>query len=57
MVRLLVDCALESKYNYTFQGWGYQSSGGVSPEKLLEVDVEIVSQDVCKSAMFGYEVH
>merc|ERR1712106_565376 len=37
-------------------GWGSQSSGGAAPEKLLEVDVEIVSQDVCKLAMAPYDI-
>ena len=40
-----------------FKGWGSQSSGGAAPEKLLEVDVEIVSQDVCKVAMAPYDVN
>jgi len=32
-------------------GWGYTSYGGVSPNELLEVEVPIVSNDVCAPAM------
>jgi len=37
-------------------GWGATSFGGEYPEKLLEVEVKIVSQDICKIAMAQYEI-
>jgi len=37
-------------------GWGATSYGGIYPDKLQEVEVKIVSEDVCKIAMEGYEI-
>merc|ERR1719347_1373305 len=42
--------------NAWLYGWGATSFGGEYPEKLLEVEVKIVSQDICKIAMAQYDI-
>merc|ERR1712013_848616 len=37
-------------------GWGATSFGGIYPDKLKEVEVKIVSEEVCKVAMEGYDI-
>merc|ERR1719500_2691790 len=37
-------------------GWGALSVGGLYPEKLQEVEVTIVSKDVCEQAMSRFEI-
>ena len=39
-----------------FKGWGTQMFGGSMHDKLHELEVEIVSKEVCKEAMEGYDV-
>jgi len=37
-------------------GWGTTSYGGVSAQKLLEVEVPVVSNSVCQAAMTQYQI-
>jgi hypothetical protein len=37
--------------NIYLSGWGTTSSGGATSDKLLEVEVPVVTNAVCKTAM------